>query len=61
MAALVKCSTITILVNDVSIMRIEGATERIVNIMSIWSTVDKSVPSPDDIPTLIKFVVLSEA
>ncbi len=51
---LVKCNTITILVNDVSIIRIEGASEITVSTRSICKTLAISLPSLVEIPILIR-------
>ena len=53
-AALVKCNTITILENDVSIIRIEGASEITVSTRSICKTLAISLPSLVEIPILIR-------
>lgn len=46
----VKCSTIIILVKEVSIIRMEGASAITVNTKSICNTLARSLPFPADIP-----------
>ena len=53
-AALTKWSTIIILVKEVSIIRIDGANDITVSTRSICKTLAISLPSPVDIPILIR-------
>ena len=46
----VKCSTIIILVKEVIIIRMEGASAITVNTKSICNTLARSLPFPADIP-----------
>ena len=56
-AVLVKCITMIIRVNDVSIIRMEGAKAITVSTSTICNTLARSLPFPADIP----IVKLSEA